>query len=72
MGNATLKAVSYCEIPDQLHPICRELLELFMAGGTTVHTPAYACNMVDSALIPMVECLLDTYAHGVLLIPYLQ
>lgn len=67
-----LKVASYCDIPEQMHPVCRETLDLFMAGGTTVHTPAYACNMVDSNLIPMVECLLDTFASGVLLIPFIQ
>ena len=67
-----LKVASYCDVPEQIHPVCREYLDLFMAGGTTVHTPAYACNMVDSNLIPMVECLLDTFAGGVLLIPFIQ
>jgi hypothetical protein len=66
------KVASYCEIPEQMHPLCREYLDLFLAGRTSVHTPAYACNMVDSNLIPMVECLLDTYASGVLLIPFIQ
>ena len=66
------KAASYCAFPERLHPVCREYLNLFMAGETSVHTPAYACNMVDSSLIPMVECLLDTYAHGVLMIPFIQ
>ena len=66
------QVVSYCEIPDQMHPVCREYLDLFMAGETSVHTPAYACNMVDSTLIPMVECLLDIYAEGILLIPFIQ
>lgn len=66
------KVASFCEIPEHVHPVCREYLDLFMAGGTTVHTPAYACNMVDSDLIPMVECLLDNYAHGALLIPFIQ
>jgi len=66
------KVASYCDIPEQIHPVCREYLDLFMAGGASVHTPAYACNMVDSDLILMVECLLDTYARGVLMIPFIQ
>lgn len=41
-----------------------------MAGHGTVHAPAYTCNMVDSTLIPLVECLLEKYADGVLLAPF--
>lgn len=58
-----------CAVPQHLHPVCRESLELFMAGQVTVHSPAYTCNMVDSSLIPLVECLLRVYADGVLLLP---
>jgi hypothetical protein len=56
-------------VPDQVHPICLESLNGFAAGETTVHAPAYTCNMVDSSLIPLVECLLDVYADGILLRP---
>lgn len=58
-----------CAVPDELHPMCQESLEYFAAGKSSVHSPAYTCNMVDSSLIPMVECLLNVYADGVLLIP---
>lgn len=58
-----------CVIPDQVHPLCQRSLENFAAGELTVHSPAYTCNMVDSSLIPLVECLLDAYAEGVLLLP---
>lgn len=58
-----------CAIPDPVHPVCRESLEGFAAGEASVHAPAFTCNMVDSSLIPLVECLLDVYADGVLLIP---
>lgn len=58
-----------CAVPEHLHPVCRESLELFLAGQLTVHSPAYTCNMVDSSLIPLVECLLNVYADGVLLLP---
>jgi len=58
-----------CTVPEHLHPVCRESLELFLAGQVTVHSPAYTCNMVDSSLIPLVECLLRVYADGVLLVP---
>jgi len=58
-----------CAVPDELHPMCRQSLEQFASGQASVHSPAYTCNMVDSSLIPMVECLLSTYADGVLLLP---
>lgn len=58
-----------CAVPEQVHPICLESLNGFAAGETTVHSPAYTCNMVDSSLIPLVECLLDVYADGILLLP---
>lgn len=57
-----------CAVPDHVHPVCRDSLDRFAAGESTVHSPAYACNMVDSSLIPLVECLLDVYADGFLLI----
>jgi len=63
------KSIAHCQVPDVIHPVCREVLDVFIAGQTSVHTPAYVCNMVDSRLIPMVECLLKTFADGVLLIP---
>ncbi len=59
-----------CEMPEVLHPVCQASLERFAAGLSSVHAPAYTCNMVDSALLPLVECLLDTYAFGVLLVPF--
>ena len=52
--------------------MCQEYLSNFMAGQTSVHTPAYVCNMVDSSLIPLVECLIKTYANGELLVPLIQ
>lgn len=58
-----------CAIPESLHPVCQESLEWFAAGRATVHGPAFTCNMVDSSLIPLVECLLEAYAEGVLLAP---
>lgn len=58
-----------CIVPERLHPMCERGLEAFVSGQTVVHTPAYVCNMVDSSLIPLVECLLATYADGVLLLP---
>ena len=58
-----------CAVPEQVHPVCQKSLEGFAAGKLTVHSPAYTCNMVDSSLIPLVECLLDVYANGVLLLP---
>lgn len=58
-----------CAVPEQVHPTCLNSLEWFADGRTTVHSPAYTCNMVDSSLIPLVECLLDVYADGVLLLP---
>jgi len=58
-----------CAVPERLHPVCRDSLEGFAAGDLTVHSPAYTCNMVDSSLIPLVECLLNVYANGVLLTP---
>lgn len=57
-----------CAVPDQVHPVCERSLEGFVAGELTVHSPAYTCNMVDSTLIPLVECLLNVYADGILLI----
>jgi len=57
-----------CAVPEQVHPVCQQSLEGFVAGDLTVHSPAYTCNMVDSSLIPLVECLLDVYASGVLTI----
>jgi hypothetical protein len=60
-----------CKIPLDLHPICEASLQSYLQGQSSVHSPAYVCNMVDSSLIPLVECLLDTYADGVLLIPAL-
>lgn len=57
-----------CAVPEQVHPVCQQSLEGFVAGDLTVHSPAYTCNMVDSSLIPLVECLLDVYANGVLII----
>ena len=61
-----------CELPAKIHPMCQEYLSNFMAGQTSVHTPAYVCNMVDSSLIPLVECLIKTYANGELLVPLIQ
>jgi len=58
-----------CAVPEKVHPVCQDSLEGFAAGELTVHSPAYTCNMVDSSLIPLVECLLDVYANGVLLVP---
>lgn len=58
-----------CAIPDKIHPLCLKSLEHFAVGELTVHSPAYVCNMVDSSLIPMVECLLNAYADGVLIVP---
>ncbi len=58
-----------CEVPNKIHPLCQEHLVAFLDGDTSVHTPAYVCNMVDSALIPLVECLLKVYADGTLVIP---
>lgn len=58
-----------CAIPDQVHPLCQRSLEHFAAGELSVHSPAYTCNMVDSSLIPLVECLLNTYANGILIVP---
>lgn len=69
-ANAPLETLA-CEMPAVIHPVCHELLTAFADGRTSVHSPAYACNMVDSTLIPMVECLLDTYASGVLLTPFM-
>lgn len=57
-----------CAVPEQVHPVCERSLEGFAAGESSVHSPAYTCNMVDSSLIPLVECLLDVYADGILLI----
>ena len=73
MNTATLISSHpfYCEVPPQIHPLCDQHLAAFMAGDTSVHTPAYVCNMVDSSLIPLVECLLEMYADGVLVIPLL-
>jgi hypothetical protein len=56
-----------CAVPERIHPVCRQSLEGFVDGRLTVHSPAYTCNMVDSSLIPLVECLLDVYANGSLL-----
>jgi hypothetical protein len=58
-----------CAVPDKVHPLCERSLEHFAAGELSVHSPAYTCNMVDSSLIPLVECLLNTYADGILIIP---
>ncbi|MBS1270245.1 MAG: hypothetical protein MAG794_01200 [Gammaproteobacteria bacterium] len=58
-----------CAVPEPVHPICQESLEYFASGRSSVHAPAYTCNMVDSSLIPLVECLLDIYADGILLQP---
>lgn len=55
-----------CTPPEKLHPLCSALVERFQEGLTTVMSPAYACNMVDSATIPFVECLLKIYADGYL------
>lgn len=53
-----------CEIPEQMHPLCRDLLLAFAEGRTSIHSPAYACNMVDSKLLPLVDCLVNTYSSG--------
>lgn len=58
-----------CAVPEQVHPLCQRSLENFASGELTVHSPAYTCNMVDSSLIPLVECLLNVYADGILLLP---
>ena len=59
-----------CEAPEEMHRLCAESLDKFANGEATVHTPAYICNMVDSTLIPLTECLIRTYADGVLLNPF--
>lgn len=61
-----------CKVPSDIHPLCDQHLSAFMAGDTSIHTPAYVCNMVDSTLIPLVECLLQMYADGALIIPLMQ
>lgn len=53
-----------CPIPETVHPVCQQLLDQFFAGEISVFSPAFACNMVDSDLIPLVTCLLNTYADG--------
>ncbi len=59
-----------CLLPEQVHPVCLASLERFAAGQSSVHAPAYTCNMVDSSLLPLVECLLRAYADGILLVPF--
>jgi len=59
-----------CEIPEELHKLCAEALNKFAAAESSVHSPAYICNMVDSTLIPLSECLIRTYADGILLRPF--
>jgi len=56
-----------CAIPQQLHPACADLLQQFVEGRTSIDLPAYVCNMVDSRLIPFVECLVDAYGHGMIM-----
>ncbi len=59
-----------CAVPEPIHPVCLASLERFAEGLSSVHAPAYTCNMVDSTLLPLVECLLRAYADGVLLMPF--
>ena len=59
-----------CAVPEQVHPVCLASLESFAAGRSSVHAPAYTCNMVDSSLLPLVECLLRAYADGILMVPF--
>ncbi|WP_350336081.1 hypothetical protein [Coralliovum pocilloporae] len=53
-----------CSLPDDIHPVCQRLLDQFFAGEISIFSPAFACNMVDSDLIPLVTCLLNAYADG--------
>lgn len=59
-----------CVVPEPIHPVCLQSLQRFAEGLSSVHAPAYTCNMVDSALLPLVECLLRAYADGILLVPF--
>ena len=59
-----------CEVPERAHCLCAEALDRFANEEASVHSPAYVCNMVDSTMIPMVECLVRTYADGVLMNPF--
>jgi hypothetical protein len=58
-----------CRVPSDLHPACRNLLDQFVTGRTSIDLPAYVCNMVDSSLLPMVQCLVDAYGSGRILMP---
>ena len=58
-----------CRIPEDLHPACDQLIDQFLAGRTSIDMPAYVCNMVDSSLVPMVQCLVDVYGTGAIMIP---
>jgi|GEM_PF-3999331 len=58
-----------CRVPESLHPACANLIDQFVTGKTSVDMPAYVCNMVDSALIPFVHCLVNVYGNGTILLP---
>lgn len=45
-----------CMVPPNLHPVCERAIEGYLDGRFDIDHVIFACNMVNSKYIPMVEC----------------